>query len=448
MTLPLINVGGLQSGLDTNSIIEQLVAVERIPIQQLEARRDGMEEKESAWTSVLTRLSALRTHVDDLKGPNVFSSFVAAESSSEAVAVSAGAGASPGTFSFRVNQLATAHQVMMDGDFGSPDDLVGADDFTVTIDGVDHLITTDADDTLSDLAAAITGLNVGVGGSVVAIDDSTYRLMLTSQDTGADAEFSAAGKHKDLKKSTVLQQARDAEIVLGEDPNAVTLYRSSNTVGDVIPGVTLNLAQVTTDPVTITVTRDHAATKDAVKAFVDELNNTIGHLNSLTAYNTEAETGGVLLGDTTARGLTLGLRSTLSQNFDGLASPYSFASSIGISLNRDGTFEFDADKFEDALANDYDGVVAYFQGDGTINGLGAALDAYLDEAEGVDGSVARAQDRWRAEIDYIDDAIERLEDRLVRREAQLIRQFSGLETAMSQLSAMGNAIAAALPGLT
>ncbi len=449
MTLPLINVGGLQSGLDTNSIIEQLMAVERIPLQQLNVRKDGFEAKENAWTSVLTRFSALRTHVDDLKGPNAFSSFVTASSSNEAaVAVSAGSGATPGTFTFRVNQLATGHQVMMDGDFASPDDLVGAGDFTVTVDGVDHVVTTDADDTLSDLASAITALGAGVGGSVVAIDDSTYRLMLTSHDTGAAAEFSASGDQSGLQQSTTLLQAQNAIIQLGDDPNSVLLSRSSNTVTDVIQGVTLSLAQTSSNPVTITIGRDHEAATAAVQAFVDELNNAVGQLNSLTDYNAESETGGALVGDTTARTLTLGLRSAVSQNFGSLTTAFTFASSVGISLTREGTFEFDSAKFEAALASDYDGVVAFFEGDGTTDGLGGALDTFLDAAEGIDGSIARAQDRWKAQVEFIDDQIERMEDRLVRRESQLIRQFSGLETAMAQLSQMSGALAAALPGLS
>jgi flagellar hook-associated protein 2 len=447
VTLPRINFGGLASGLDTNSMVNQLVQLERIPIQQLQARRSGIEAKENAWTTISTRFSALRTEVDKFIGENAFSSFMAATASSEAVTVSAGDGALPGSISFRVNQLASAHQVLMDGDFASEEALVGAGTFTINIAGADHAVATDADDTLEDLAAMITSLDVGVSASVVAIDESTSRLMISAQDTGDANVFTASGDQAGLTTSTVIQQGLDAQIQLGEEPNEIVISRNNNVVDDLVPGVSITLNEVSDDPVTVTTTRDQTQATEAMKLFVDQLNASIKELNRLTDYNASSERAGALQGDSTARSLALGLRSVVSQNFGGLDGEFTFASSIGISLTRDGAFEFDEDVFTAAMASNVDDVEAFFSGDGTIDGLAAALDDFLDAAEGIDGSIARAQDRWEAELDVIDDQIERLEDRVARREAALIREFAGLETAMAQLGGLAGALAAALPGL-
>ena len=61
MAVPLFNIGGLASGLDTNSIISSVLDVERIPIQQLEARKANHQAEDSAWQSVKARYSAIRT---------------------------------------------------------------------------------------------------------------------------------------------------------------------------------------------------------------------------------------------------------------------------------------------------------------------------------------------------------------------------------------------------
>ena len=447
MTLPRINFGGLASGLDTNSMVTQLVQLERIPIQQLQARRAGIEDKESAWTTISTRFSALRTEVDKFIGENAFSSFMSANSSSEAVAVTAGDGATAGSLSFTVNQLASAHQVIMDGDFTSGDDLVGAGTFTINIGGVDHSVATDADDTLSDLAGMITSLDAGVSASVVAIDGSTSRLMISAQDTGLDGAFTASGDQTGLTTSTTIQDGLDAEIQLGEGVDAIVISRSNNVIDDLVPGVSITLNEVTTDPITVTTSRDQTQATEAVKAFVTQLNAAVKELNRLTDYDAGSERAGALQGDSTARNLTLGLRSAVSQNFGDLSGEFTFASSIGISLTRTGEFEFDEDVFTSALASNVEDVEAFFSGDGTADGLAAALDEFLDAAEGIDGSIARAQDRWEAELDVLDDQIERLEDRVARKEAALIREFAGLETAMAQLGGLAGALNAALPGL-
>jgi len=446
MAIPLINFGGLASGLDTNSMITQLVALERIPIQQLEAKKAGYEAKDSAWTAIATRFSALQTAVDALKEQGSFSGFASSTSSSDAVTITSVSEANPTTASFTISQLAAAHQVVNDATYASGSDLIGAGDFTVTVDGQNFVYTTDGTSTLDDLSAMINAGASGVSAGVLKVDDTTYRLTLSAANTGASGDFTASGTQTGMGTATILQQAADASITLGQGAGAITVNRESNTISDLVDGVTLTLNDVTTAPVTITVTRDIEAAVAAVQTLVDELNAVSKKFSSLTAYNADAETAAALQGDATARSLASDLRTTVSSIQAGLTGAFTFGASLGITLTREGEFALDTTMLRDALEQDFEGVAEFFEGDGTSDGLAGALNTYLDAATGQDGSIERARDRWQAEISNVEDAIERMEDRVDRREAALIAQFARLETALSQLGGLTQLLGT-LPGV-
>ena len=627
MTVPLMNIGGLASGLDTNAIIAGLMDVERIPIDQLEARKSGYQAKDQAWQEVTTRFSAIRSALDAVKDTSDLNSFVtAASSNASAVSATATGAAAVGAMSFTVDQLAAAHQVVSTADLGAADSLVGAGDFTITIDGQDHVVTADASTTLTGLAQAINAMDAGVDAAVLQIDDTTFKLMLTAESTGASNQFTTSATIGSLATTDVVQQGLDALLTIGSGAGALTLARSTNSITDLYQGVTIDLREASAAPVSVSVSRDTTAAAEAITTLVDEINATLTTLAGYTSYNAESETAGVLLGDGAARRLISDLRTAISGSVLS-GGAYPTASSIGVSLNRNGTFDVDSAKLEQALAADFDGVVALLtrnasssdsrvayagstaatvagdydvvisqaatkpsalsndygilwwdasfqitvdanvvdvfiarwsnitQAVGAINtaltaagvtnlaathvqsggddmiqldhtgygsgasftvtgdpfglagtytgtdvagtigaeaatgsgrsltassgdptglalvisataaevsgaggslGLGTVsysegllgkLDAAVDAAEGSGGSISRARDHWKAQIDIIDDRIEVFEDRIDRKEAQLIRQFAALETAMAQLVSQSDWLTSQLASL-
>ncbi len=352
-----MNIGGLASGLDTNNIISELMQVERIPIDQLEARKAGYQAKDAAWQQISSRFAAIRTALDAVKDASDLSGFVSAASSDESVAtVSVTGNAQPGTSTFTVDALAAAHQVVSTTDFSSADALVGAGDFTLTVGGVDTTITTDATTTLAELAQQINAADVGVSAAVLQVDSTTFKLSLTSTDTGAAAQFATSSTITTLGSTTVVQQAGDAQITIGSGAGALTLSRSSNTITDLVPGVSIELKGTSAAPITISVDRDTAAAADAIQALVDEVNTTLTTLGSYMDYDADTDQAGALLGDSTARSLVDQLRSSISGTILS-GEAYPTASSIGITINRDGTFDVDSTKLQDALDTDFDAVV-------------------------------------------------------------------------------------------
>ncbi len=359
MTLPLFNIGGLVSGLDTNSIVTQLIQIERIPINQLEARKADYQKRQQAWDDIATRISALREQERKLDTASEWKAFSTATSSNpDAVAVSVTGTPATGATSFTVDQLAASHQVAASGTFTAATDLVGAGTFTLTAGGTNYDITTTATTTIGELASQIDALDVGVSASLLQVDTGQYRLVLTADDTGSASVFTATGDQASLGTFDVVQQGVDAQLTIGSGAGAITVNRSSNTIDDLIDGVELTLATTTASPVTVSVDRDVDAATEAVRGLVDELNSTLSLLDDLTAYDVDTDTGGPLTGDSSARDLELSLRSTFTRVVPGLSGDYTFASSIGISLTQTGSFTFDETKFRAALEADFDGVTA------------------------------------------------------------------------------------------
>lgn len=345
-------IGGLASGLDTASMIKQLMDVERLPILNLQSNRQKLVAKDDAWRDVATRLSSLRTSLDALASASDLDEYLTATSSNEKVAAVAVTGtALPQTLSFTVEQLASRHEVISTGGFASADSVVGAGTFTIEIGDATHTVTTDSETTLAQLASLINDLDIGVTASVFHVDSSTAKLRLVSEDTGEASAFDAHGDQAGLTSTDVIRAGQDARITMG----ALTITRSSNTIDDLVPGVTVDLRSVGTEEVSITIGRDIDGLVAAVGQVVKDLNNAIGRLKALTAYNAESKTGGVLLGDSTARKILTDLQTAVS-SFTLSEGEYRHSGAIGIAIQRDGTVKLDESKLRAALQEDYQGV--------------------------------------------------------------------------------------------
>ena len=366
MAIPLFNIGGLASGLDTNSIISSILDVERIPIQQLESRRADHQVEDNAWQSINARYSAIRSALEAIDSESDFNKFATASSSNTAAVTATATGAAtPGSVSFTVDQLAANHQVASATNFSGVADLVGAGDFTITVGGTDHTVTADGGTTLGQLAAEINDLDIGVTASVISVDGTNHKLMVSADATGDDAVFTTSGTVASLGTIDIIQQGQDAEITIGSGPGALTLSRATNTITDLLAGVSIELTQESAATVTVSTARDTEAAVTAITNLMTEVNATLTTIEDLTAYSPEAETGGPLTGNSTARSLALDLRSAISSAVNGDSSTYAVASSVGISLNRDGTFDVDEGKLRTALESDFDTVVGLLVEGGT-----------------------------------------------------------------------------------
>jgi flagellar hook-associated protein 2 len=353
MTTPVSSVTGLSSGLDTNKIVTQLMALEQAPLTRMQARVTAYQSQVSAWTAIRTKLSALQTAAAALSNSSDIGAMVSATTSSPAAVASVTGSPAVGAVSFTIDQLATVHQAAAASTFSSGTALVGAGTFSLTVGSTTTSLTTTSGTTLSQLAAQINASNAGVGAAVVGVDPSTSRLVLTAKASGAAAAFTASGTQASLATFNLLQQGKDAIIKIGAT-NGISLSRPSNQISDVISGLTISLTATTAAdaPVTVTVAQDPASVVKAVQGMVDAYNAAYSSLKQYTAYDATTKSAGLLLGDPAAGGMLGRLNQVLADQVKGLGGSYTSAGSIGISMQADGTFALDQSKLTGALAAD------------------------------------------------------------------------------------------------
>ncbi len=361
MASPLFNLTGLSSGLDTNSIIEGLMSVERNPLVLLNQRRAAAQQRVDAWSQMTTRVSALRTAVDELKTSADFDDLVTTRSSNPDVveATSTGA-ATPGSVTFTVDQLAAHHQLVGASSFASEAATVGAGTLSITVAGVETRIDTTAGTTVANLAAQINARGSGVTAQVVRTDASAVRLVLSAGESGADRAFTATGTQSTLAGFDVAQQGSDARVTVGSGAGALAVTRPTNQINDFLSGVEIKLGATTSTPVTIGIERDVDGAVSTVKGFVDEVNNVMRSIKELSAYDPEAKRGGPLLGDSTLRSLQSQLVGEVTGLIPALGTGYNHASALGIGYTTEGVFELDETRLRSALDADFGSVGRFF----------------------------------------------------------------------------------------
>jgi flagellar hook-associated protein 2 len=336
--------------------------LERQPMFQLQRRQTDYETKNKTWDQIATKLNGVQDKLDALKMAQDWQRFTSVSSSNEAaVAVTTAGSASVGSASFTVDRLATTHQSASAGTFAAMTDLVGAGDLTITVDGTDHTITTDAATTVSDVIGQIKSLDIGVSASLLFTGTSEAKLVLKAGVSGAAASFATSTDIASFGGFSVVEQGVDAQLTVGSGPGALTIERSTNIIDDFVDGATITLKATTASPVDIAVSRDPDAAATAVKELVDSINGALSTIATATKAGSEDAAGGPLSNDSTARNLAINLRASLSSAVSATEGTYRTASSIGISLTREGTYTLDETKLKEALAEDFDAVGDLFE---------------------------------------------------------------------------------------
>jgi flagellar hook-associated protein 2 len=342
--------------------------------------------------------------------------------------------ASPGEYDIFVEQLAQAHQVALSFDTTIPLSTDG--DLTVDLAGeaftVD-LSTLDADASLSDLANAINSHvdNSGVKASVVRSGPETF-LVMTSEESGAANEVTvsfAAGADANganidtaITGLTELTAAQDSIIKLGAT-SAITITSTTNTLEDVIEGVTLSLtkAQVVGDsPAHVSIGQDVENTKSNIQGFVDAFNN----------LTTSITTDDYLKRDSLASSLARSLRNDFQGTFDGKT-----LYSVGIEFDRTGNLQINSERLEEALISDPDLITNMLTGD---DGIMSKLEERIEPYTKSTGIMSDKKDTLQASLDIVTRQQASHELSMEQVYLRYLSQFTQMQQTIAQLeSTMG-----------
>jgi flagellar hook-associated protein 2 len=335
-------IGGLSSGLDTASIIEQLIAVERIPQTLLTQRKTTLQATVDAYSSIRTRLSTLDTAANALRRPEDWQVRSAAADSS-AVTVSATAQADLGSLSFTIDALAARHSVRSGNTIAATTDVIASGGSIQITNSTGTTSLSVGSGTLAEVVSAVNASNLGLSAAAVNTG-SGFRLQLSARTSGAAATFSVSGGlDPAVGGMAVAVTGADAQLTIGSGPGAYAVTSSSNTFADILPGVTVTARSTSASPVTVTVTDNVDALVTKMQALVDAASAVRTEINTRTSYNAEAKQAASLAGDPSTRRVAQDLVRALT---DAVASsPLGAAGAAGVSIDRFGKVTFDASKF-------------------------------------------------------------------------------------------------------
>jgi flagellar hook-associated protein 2 len=339
--------------------------------------------------------------------------------------------------------------------FTASTDEVGTGTITIQVgsgDAVDVTIDS-SNDTLAGIAQAINSADAGVTASVLDDGMGNVYLTLTSKETGADNTIGVTitnggiGQLDSLYDSgsfVTTQQAANSQL----NVDGIDVERSSNTINDLISGVTLNLKKDdSSETVGVNISQDSDTIKGQITAFVDAYNKLMDELSKEQAYGGENGTSGPLIGDSTLRSITQRLADLLGGQVSGSQDGYDTLFSIGISLDRYGKLQVDDGKLSDALANHSSDVSNIFS-DAT-DAIGTSLSDYLDTVlDPVDGLITTKQSSIQGTISDLQDQQDRMQTRLDAQQQILENQFNALEQLISGYQATGSYLTQQLDSLS
>lgn len=477
---------GIGSGLDTATMLTQMKAAEQTRLNPYTNLQKKYEGKISAWGKISSALTSLQTNVKKLNG-EAFNTLNVSDN--KAFKATATADAAADAHDVIVMQLAVSHKLRTTG-YESADEGLGEKNGatrTVTItqeNGKELKVELKDDETsLNQIAKAINKQDGDVRASVQRTDDG-YQLVLSSRTSGTDGKMSVSVEG-DSRLGDILNTSNGGrEINADEEETAsggmilvtaaqdarvkvdgITYTRSSNSITDIIDGVTLNLKSVSENGASeqLTLSVDNSAIKSTLQDFVKQYNNLLSLTSSSSKYvpadttsladdtvATTSSENGALMGDGTLRGLVGELRSAVNGVYGDRSADYSTLASLGISIDAStGQMTLDEKKLEAAIADDPDQIGQMFKGHGGEEGIATTLNDIItryvgDSDNKIDGVIKNTTDSLDEQVKQVKEQIAKTQ-KLIDAQVERYRvQFENLDATMSQLNNLSNQLTSIL----
>jgi flagellar hook-associated protein 2 len=459
---------GIGSGLDIESVITQLVAVERAPVTKLQTEATSLQTKLSTYGKLQSNVSALRDAASALTRSSTWNATVGSSSDATSVAVTTSASTLPGSYVLEVQRLASV-QSNATGVYASADALVGEGTLHIELGtwgagqtsftpktgavAVDITVGPPAE-SLAQLRDKINASNSGVVASVLT-DASGARLVLRSAATGEANGFRIGVNDTDgnnfdgvglsalafdpsagiLTMAQALAAANAAASL-----NGLPIASESNTLSNVLDGMTLTLGKVTTAPVLVEAKPDKESIRKALDSFVTAYNDLNKLVAEQTKYDAGSKTAGVLQGDSAAVSIRTQMRSLLGSS-SGASAMFTRLAEVGFDVQTDGSIKLDETKLANGLANLGEMKKLFSNSDlltPANNGIATQLRAMADQVLGIEGSISTRTEGLRKRIDLNQDRQDLLEDRIAMIEKRLRAQYTALDKQMASLNSLSN----------
>lgn len=465
---------GAGSGIDIQALAQNLVDAEKTPRKDaIDAKIAKSEARISGLSLVNYSLAEIKTAFSALNDASDFSSLTATNSQTSAFGVTTSSTAQAGSYSVEVTNIATA-QRSPSGAFAARDTTLSATDFdlTLTIGSAEPETITVTTKTPAGVVSAINGANLGVTAQLLNTGDATnpYTIVVSGQ-TGASNSFTLTSSVVGLNFGTPqadpdnpnaetdpyaslanLQNAANATFKV----DGLTISRSTNTVNDVISGVTLELYTATSGSARVDMNRDTSGIEEKLNALVTAYNDFMDNMKILADQNSDVETyGGAMAGDRFLTSIKSQVRQLVMGDSSTPGTTLKAARDVGIDIDREGKMSLNTDKLETALSGHFDDVVKLFSANTNNQSIysplpgGVAGDAVkkIDEMLRSDGSIARQTDSTNALIERQKAELAKLEERMTKLLERYTKQFSIMDTLVSSANSQRTSLESSLKGL-
>ncbi len=465
-----MEIAGYNSGLDVDSIVSQLMSIERRPIANYELKKQLIDKKTDIYNDIKSRIENLKTYASTLTNESTFNVFNATYSKESVISASIGSTASSGSYSITVSMLAKAHTVGSDKQ--TDDEASLGISGNIKINGKDVVIT--GTDSLQNIMDNINSTDdIGVTATIV---DNVLKIKMSEtgsteitfeDDLSTHALRSLGILDTDDQIKNEFVAASNSEIII----DGQTIEKSTNDINDVIEGVTLTL--VKEDTATLTISRNNSSIISNIQNFVNQYNSVVDYVYSQTSERkvispeTDADYyKGLISGDSFLEGIRYELGSLMLNVVNDIDDEYNSLSKIGItktafvsnSNNTDliiGKINIDTAKLTEALNDDPESVKNLFIKNAGVDdleegdyGVAARVRQYIDRLTDLSsGFFATKSANFVSETKILEDTITRFNKRMDIREQTLKKQYISLETAMSSSDMQSAWLTAQVNGL-
>lgn len=461
-----IRISGLASGIDTESMVNELMQAHRTQVDAVYQKRQLLEWRQEDYREINTKLLALRTSVFDMKLQGSFNTKSVTSSDQSVLTATASSSAVEGNFTVQVVQLArgaSKESTPVSSDYEHSGDEAS---FTLTGKNGSAEITVEVGDTLSSIVTKINAQSTATGIKAT-YDSGTNKFYLFSSDTGSDAVIQVADTDGFLAGVLNMNlddlQGQDAVIKFNGGSD---LSFSSNQF--TVNNISFNLFQEDKS-VNLTVGKDIDSIVEKISDFVDKYNSVVDYMagkmqekrcrdyapltdeqkdemteKEIELWEEKARSG-LLRGDSLLSSVYNRIRMSTSSAVEGLTGSYTTLNSIGITTlawNDNGKLYIDESDLRAALSEEPEAVMELFTTSGSTdstNGIAERLytvvNANMNNIINKAGSSISAVDNsyLGREIARIDNRIETMEDRLVDLEERYWKQFTAMEQALQKM---------------
>lgn len=404
--------------------LNQALDIAALPIQQMQQQVSGLQSQQQALTGLQSAFGSLQNALQSISTDSA-GTLSANSSDPSAVSASASASAFPGTYSIQVSQVGTPTQTLSSTGLTTVTDpttgnISSASSFTLTVNSSTFTITPAANN-LEALATAINNANAGVQATVVNVGGSSadYRLSVTSSNAGATSIQLSDGTNPLL---TTLATGTDSAYTV--DGSGTPVQSSSNQI-TLAPGLTVNLLQASSTPVTITVGADYSALSNDLSNFVSAYNNAV-----TTADQEIGQNAGPLAGQSIVYSLT-GVLNNLVNYTNGFGAVNSLAS-LGVTMGSDGQLSFNSTTFN---TQDISQIQQFLGGATTGGFLQTAVNALTGVADPSSGDIQSEFNLLQTEVTNDNTQISNQETRVQDLQTNLTQQLSQADATIANLQA-------------